>query len=103
GVDPFELMERYGADAARWYMYASAPPYNSRRFAPEHVGEVLRQFLLTLWNTYSFFVTYANLDGWTPEVSDVGYQVSGENRDLAPGTWHPAPGTWHLAPVDRWA
>ncbi len=65
-VDPWQLLDSYGADATRWYMYASAPPYNARRFAPDHVGEVLRQFVLTLWNTYAFFVTYANLDGWHP-------------------------------------
>jgi isoleucyl-tRNA synthetase len=65
-VDPWLLLEPYGADATRWYMAASAPPYNPRRFAPDHVGEVQRQFLLTLWNTYAFFVTYANLDGWRP-------------------------------------
>ncbi|GIV95921.1 MAG: isoleucine--tRNA ligase [Herpetosiphonaceae bacterium] len=67
-VDPWQLLDNYGADATRWYMYASAPPYNPRRFAPEHVGEMLRQFMLTLWNTYAFFVTYANLDGWKPPV-----------------------------------
>jgi isoleucyl-tRNA synthetase len=65
-VDPFALMEHYGADAMRWYMFASAPPYNTRRFGPDLVAEMLRQFMLTLWNTYSFFVTYANLDGWKP-------------------------------------
>ena len=65
-VDPWQLLDEYGADATRWYMYASAPPYNPRRFAPDQVGEVLRQFMLTLWNTYAFFVTYANLDGWKP-------------------------------------
>jgi isoleucyl-tRNA synthetase len=65
-VDPWDLLDAYGADATRWYMYASAPPYNPRRFAPEHVGEVVRQFVLTLWNTYAFLVTYANLDGWRP-------------------------------------
>jgi isoleucyl-tRNA synthetase len=80
-VDPFLLVDQYGADATRWYMFASAPPYNPRRFAPEHVGEMLRQFMLTLWNTYGFFVTYANLDGWTPE------QRSSEG----------------LQPIDRWA
>jgi isoleucyl-tRNA synthetase len=66
-VDPWELLHSYGADATRWYMYASAPPYNPRRFAPEHVGEVQRQFILTLWNTFSFFTTYANIDGWRPK------------------------------------
>lgn len=81
-VDPFMLLEQYGADATRWYMYSSAPPYNPRRFAPEHVGEMLRQFMLTLWNTYSFFTTYANLDGWKP-----GQQVDDAS----------------LQPIDRWA
>ncbi len=97
-VDPFMLVEQYGADATRWYMYASAPPYNPRRFAPEHVGEMLRQFMLTLWNTYSFFVTYANLDGWTPnQRSGVTGQASGDVTQsliLDSGS---------LAPIDRWA
>jgi isoleucyl-tRNA synthetase len=92
-VDPWQLLESYGADATRWYMYASAPPYNPRRFAPEHVGEVLRQFLLTLWNTYSFFVTYANLDGWTPATSDWGLGIGNSQWPIA-----------NLqSPVDRWA
>jgi isoleucyl-tRNA synthetase len=49
-------------------MYASAPPYNPRRFSPEQVGEIVRRSMLTLWNTYSFFVTYANVDGWQPPL-----------------------------------
>ncbi len=61
-VEPDDILERYGADALRWYMYSSAPPGNSRRFAESGVAETLRDFLLTLWNTYSFFVLYANLD-----------------------------------------
>jgi isoleucyl-tRNA synthetase len=84
-VDPWDLIEAYGADATRWYMYASGPPYNPRRFAPEHVGEVVRQFVLTLWNTYAFFVTYATLDGWQP----------------AAGAWREAP-AGGLPPIDRW-
>ena len=69
-VDPWDLLRSYGADATRWYMYASAPPYNPRRFAPDHVGEVQRQFILTLWNTFSFFTTYANIDGWSPSGAE---------------------------------
>ncbi|MFM2031912.1 MAG: hypothetical protein RLZZ297_677, partial [Chloroflexota bacterium] len=65
-VNPWEIIDEFGTDAVRWYMFASAPPYNPRRFSRELVGDMLRQFTLTLWNTYSFFVTYANLDGWTP-------------------------------------
>ncbi|HLZ69073.1 MAG TPA: isoleucine--tRNA ligase [Dehalococcoidia bacterium] len=65
-VDPWEPLDRYGADATRWYLYTASPMGQPRRFSTEQVGESVRRFLLTLWNTYSFFVTYANLDGWTP-------------------------------------
>ncbi len=65
-VNPWDIINEFGTDAVRWYMFASAPPYNPRRFSRELIGDMLRQFTLTLWNTYSFFVTYANLDGWTP-------------------------------------
>ncbi len=68
-VSPWEMVEKYGADAVRWYMFAAGQPYNPRRFSADLVSESLRQFLLTLWNTYSFFTTYANVDGWTPEVA----------------------------------
>ncbi len=66
-VDPWEVINAYGADAMRWNLYTSSPPGNERRFSTELVGEVVRSFMLTLWNTYSFFVTYANLDQWTPD------------------------------------
>ncbi len=52
----------HGADAFRWYLYTASPPGQERRFSSELVGEVVRDFTLTLWNVYSFFVTYANLD-----------------------------------------
>jgi len=84
-VNPWDLLEKFGADATRWYMYSSAPPYNPRRFAPEQVGDVRRQFLLTLWNTYGFFVTYAKLDGWKPAAD--GNSLAGAE----------------LQPIDRWA
>ncbi|AEB11972.1 isoleucine--tRNA ligase [Marinithermus hydrothermalis] len=61
-VDPWEIMNTFGADALRWYMYISAPPEADRRFGPSLVREVVRDYFLTLWNVYSFFVTYANLD-----------------------------------------
>jgi isoleucyl-tRNA synthetase len=65
-IDPWEPLNLYGADATRFNMFTSAPAGQPRRFGVEQVGETVRRFLLTLWNTYSFFVTYANLDGWTP-------------------------------------
>lgn len=66
-VDPWDVLNRHGADAFRWYLYTSGPPGESRRFSVDLVGEVVNKFWSTLWNTYSFFVTYANLDGWTPD------------------------------------
>ena len=57
----------HGADALRWYCYTSAPPGNVRRFDTKMVGDITRQFLLTLWNVYSFFVMYANIDNYKPD------------------------------------
>ncbi len=61
-VDPWEILSEFGADALRWYVYVSAPPEANRRFGPNLVRDVVRDYFLTLWNTYKFFVTYANLD-----------------------------------------
>ncbi len=66
-VDPWEVINEHGADAMRWYLYTASPPGQERRFSSSLVGEVIRNFTLTLWNTYSFFVTYASLDHWSPE------------------------------------
>ena len=59
-VDPHEVIDAHGADAFRWYYLASQQPWAGYRFSADTVGESVRQFLLTLWNTYSFFVLYAN-------------------------------------------
>jgi len=59
-VDPHEVIDTHGADAFRWYYLASQQPWSGYRFSAETVGESVRQFLLTLWNTYSFYVLYAN-------------------------------------------
>ena len=66
-VDPWTVLDQSGADALRWYCYVASPAGNPRRFSPRLVSEAQRRFLHTLWNTYSFFVTYANIDGWRPE------------------------------------
>ena len=66
-VQPWDVITQHGADALRWYLYTASPPGQERRFSEDLVGEVVRNFTLTLWNTYSFFVTYANLDHWTPD------------------------------------
>ncbi len=67
-VDPWTVMNEQGADALRWYLFTAAPAGDARRFSPDLVKETLRQFLLTLWNTYSFYVTYANIDGFDPDA-----------------------------------
>lgn len=69
-VTPWSVIDKHGADAIRWYLYTASPPGQERRFSGDLVGEVLRNFTLTLWNTYSFFVTYANLDGWKPDPGE---------------------------------
>ena len=65
-VDPFEALEQYGADAIRWYFYSNSAPWLPNRFYGEAVVEGQRKFMGTLWNTYAFYVLYANIDGFDP-------------------------------------
>ena len=81
-VDPWEVLDRHGADAFRWYYFASQQPWAGYRFSADTIGEAVRRFLLTLWNTYSFWVLYANTEGIEP----------------GPGT-----GTESDDALDRWA
>ncbi|MBQ9192460.1 MAG: isoleucine--tRNA ligase [Bacteroidales bacterium] len=68
-VDPFYALDKYGADALRWYMLTNAEPWDNLKFDENGVDEVRRKFFGTLYNTYSFFALYANIEGWTPEIS----------------------------------
>jgi len=96
-VDPWTVLNAHGADALRWYLYTATPPGNDRRFSVELVGEVIRTFMLTLWNVYSFFVTYANIDGWQPTRRF----VTRESVDL--GIDEPTnPEVTSLPDLDRW-
>ncbi len=70
-VDPFETIEQFGSDAVRWYMITNAQPWENLKFNAEGIDEVKRKFFGTLYNTYSFFALYSNVDGFTfsePEV-----------------------------------
>ncbi|MEX1008193.1 MAG: isoleucine--tRNA ligase [Acidimicrobiia bacterium] len=67
-LDPWSVIESRGADALRWNMLSSGSPWTPRRVFPEGIDESTRRFLVTLWETYKFFVTYANLDGWEPDA-----------------------------------
>ncbi|MDD4746755.1 MAG: isoleucine--tRNA ligase [Salinivirgaceae bacterium] len=64
-VDPFQVMDKYGADPLRWYMMTNSQPWDNLKFDEEGVAEVSRKFFGTLYNTYSFFALYANVDGFT--------------------------------------
>ena len=63
-VDPFEALDTYGADAIRWYFYVNSAPWLPNRFHGKAVQEGQRKFMGTLWNTYAFFVLYANIDNF---------------------------------------
>ena len=65
-VVPWEVLDRFGADALRWYFFTSKQPWDGYRFSLETIGEAVRQFLLQLWNTYGFYVLYANANGLAP-------------------------------------
>ena len=72
---PNEIFDTYGADALRWYLFANQPPWSSIRYSEQAIKDSIPEFLLRLWNCYSFLVIYANIDGWEP--SGVGGQGSG--------------------------
>jgi isoleucyl-tRNA synthetase len=90
-VEPEDVISVHGADALRWYYFTAQQPWAGYRFSVETVGESVRQFLLTLWNTYSFWVLYANADGLGPVDFTHGA------APLAAGT------TGHVTDLDRWA
>ena len=66
-IDPFETLDHYGPDATRWYMISNANPWDNLKFDLDGIAEVRRKFFGTLYNTYSFFTLYANIDGFSPE------------------------------------
>jgi isoleucyl-tRNA synthetase len=70
-IDPWEAVERHGADAVRWHLVTGGSPWSNRRTSMEGFEAVVRQFLLTLWNVYSFYVTYANADDVDVEALEV--------------------------------
>ena len=70
-VRPDDILDHQGADAFRWFMFSSQQPWSPRRFSADMVDEVVRKFLLTLWNTYSFFTVYANIDRFDPMAEGV--------------------------------
>jgi isoleucyl-tRNA synthetase len=84
-IDPWTVINDHGADALRWYMLASTPGEDTHRFSSQMLEETMRNFLLTLWNTYSFFVLYAEVDRFVPQP------------DVAPSVQRRA-----FREIDRW-
>ncbi|HEX6568896.1 MAG TPA: isoleucine--tRNA ligase [Acidimicrobiales bacterium] len=84
-IDPWDLFAAFGADAVRWNFFSAGQPWGQRRVFDDGIRESTRQTLLTLWNVFSFFVTYADLDGWRPGTAMAGA---------------PAPQPTHV--LDRW-
>ncbi len=64
--EPNEIFNRYGADALRWYFFSNQPPWTSIRYSEQAIKDCIPEFLLRLWNVYSFFVIYANIDKFDP-------------------------------------
>ena len=81
-VDPWSVLDKQGADAVRWYFYTNSSPWLPNRFYEEAVNEAQRKFMGTLWNTYAFFVLYANIDNFDPRNYTIEYDK--------------------LPPMDRW-
>ncbi len=89
-VAPWDVIDRHGADAFRWYYFASKEPWEGYRFSLDTVGDAVRHFLLTLWNTYSFWVLYANAEGFEPSALSEAWS-SGKRGEGSAGE------------LDRWA
>jgi isoleucyl-tRNA synthetase len=94
-VDPWDVLDAHGADAFRWYYLTAQQPWAGYRFSVETVGESVRQFLLTLWNTYSFWVLYANAEKLSPADFQSRGSFVRDNRTKEPRD--------DLTDLDRWA
>ncbi|HHM11932.1 MAG TPA: isoleucine--tRNA ligase, partial [Planctomycetaceae bacterium] len=88
--EPSEIFDRYGADALRWYFFANQAPWTSIRYREQAIRESIPEFLLRLWNVFSFFVIYANIDGFDPaerlegEAGQLGPDVLARGRGYRP-------------------
>ncbi len=98
--EPNEIFDRYGADALRWYFFANQPPWTSIRYSEQAIKETIPEFLLRLWNVYSFFVIYATIDEFDPARS-----ITGHVDQLSPSELSAAKSYRPLAErgeLDRW-
>jgi isoleucyl-tRNA synthetase len=105
--EPREIFDNYGADALRWYFFANQPPWNSILYAERAIKDSIPEFLLRLWNCYSFFVTYAAIDGFDPAARIGGKleQLSAEElanaKGYRPVSQRPEIDRWVLSELNR--
>ncbi len=78
-ISPWEVIDQFGADSVRWFFYTVNDPGMPKRMSARNMEQTLRQFILTLWNVYSFFTTYANIDEFKPALRDPNWQSKSEN------------------------
>ena len=99
-LDPWQVFDNFGADAVRWYFFSAGSPWTSRRVYEDGIREATRKTLITLWNVFAFFATYADLAGWQPEA-----EAGSASTGASDGDWDPvttaAAGAGHV--LDRWA
>ncbi len=102
-LPPAEIFDRYGADALRWYFFANQPPWTTIRYSERAIKESIPEFLLRLWNVYSFFVIYAGIDGFDP--ADERAALAGDAGELEPAVLARAKNFRPIAErseLDRW-
>jgi isoleucyl-tRNA synthetase len=98
--EPTEIFDRYGADALRWYFFANQPPWTSIRYNEQAIQSSIPEFLLRLWNVYSFFVIYATIDGFDPAGSLAGKVDQLSAAELSGAKTYRPPAS--RAELDRW-
>ena len=96
--EPGEIFDKYGADALRWYFFATQPPWTTIRYSERAIRDSIPEFLLRLWNVYSFFVIYANIDGFDPRRRSAE-ERKGEAAELATAK---SIGRSERSELDRW-
>ncbi len=107
--EPREIFDKYGADALRWYFFANQPPWTSIRYSEQAIKETIPEFLLRLWNVYSFFVIYANIDGFDPAkeivapACQLGPDVLATALTYRPPRWRSELDRWILSELNRTA
>ena len=112
--EPNEIFDKFGADALRWYFFANQPPWTSIRYSEAAIKDSIPEFLLRLWNVYSFFVIYANIDGFDPTLecgdssplshfshSEPAKRPNGESCDKSPHSKRPELDRWVLSELNR--